>query len=131
MQITLAADHLYREPEIAGVNEQTCAACYTCLRACAYHAIERADVRTGRGVFIKHTARVNPGLCMGCGTCVSVCPSKSIELQGFTEQSNVQVVEEMVRMISVMRAYESNQKSIQMQDETVSRLISDVGKPSA
>ena len=35
VQITLAADHLYREPEIAGVNEQTCAACYTCVRACA------------------------------------------------------------------------------------------------
>ena len=93
VQITLAADHLFREPEIAGVNEQTCAACYTCVRACAYHAIDRAEVRTGRGVFIKHTARVNPGLCMGCGTCVSVCPSKSIELQGFTEQQIYAMVE--------------------------------------
>ncbi len=95
VQITLAADHLYREPEIAGVNEQTCAACYACARACAYHAIDHAEVRTGRGVFIKHTARVNPGLCMGCGTCVSVCPSKSIELQGFTEQQIYAMVESM------------------------------------
>jgi len=95
VQITLAADHLLREPEIAGVSEQTCAACYTCVRACAYHAIDRAEVRTGRGVFIKHTARVNPGLCMGCGTCVSVCPSKSIELQGFTEQQIYAMVESM------------------------------------
>jgi heterodisulfide reductase subunit A len=46
-------------------------------------------------VFIKHTARVNPGLCMGCGTCVSVCPSKSIELQGFTEQQIYAMVESM------------------------------------
>ncbi len=84
-----------REPEIAGVNEQTCAACFACARACPYHAIDHAEVRTGRGVFIKHTARVNPGLCMGCGTCVSVCPSKSIELQGFTEQQIYAMVESM------------------------------------
>jgi flagellar basal-body rod protein FlgG len=47
--------------------------------------------------------------------------------QGYTEQANVQVVEEMVRMISVMRAYEANQKSIQMQDDSLARLISQVG----
>jgi flagellar basal-body rod protein FlgG len=52
-------------------------------------------------------------------------------LQGYTEQSNVQVVEEMVRMIDVNRAYESNAKSITMQDETLNRLISDVGHPLA
>jgi flagellar basal-body rod protein FlgF len=52
-------------------------------------------------------------------------------LQGFTEQSNVQVVEEMVRMIEVNRAYESNAKTITMQDETLNRLISDVGHPLA
>jgi len=52
-------------------------------------------------------------------------------LQGFNEQSNVQVVEEMVRMIEVNRAYESNAKTITMQDETLNRLISDVGHPLA
>ena len=52
-------------------------------------------------------------------------------LQGFTEGSNVQVVEEMVRMIEVNRAYESNAKTITMQDETLNRLISDVGHPLA
>jgi flagellar basal-body rod protein FlgG len=49
-------------------------------------------------------------------------------LQGFTEQANVQVVEEMVRMISVMRAYEANQKSIQMQDDTLNKLINEAGR---
>lgn len=52
-------------------------------------------------------------------------------LQGYTEHSNVQVVEEMVRMIEVNRAYESNSKNIQMQDETLNKLISDVGHPLA
>jgi flagellar basal-body rod protein FlgG len=52
-------------------------------------------------------------------------------LQGYTEESNVQVVTEMVRMIEVDRAYESNSKIIQMQDETLGHLINDVGKPSA
>ena len=47
--------------------------------------------------------------------------------QGFTEQANVSVVEEMVRMITVTRAYEANEKSIQMQDGTLNKLISQVG----
>jgi heterodisulfide reductase subunit A len=95
VQVMLAADELTREPEIAAINEQTCAACYTCLHTCPYHAIERAEVRTGRGVFIKNTARVNAGLCMGCGTCVSVCPSKSADLQGFSEQQIYAMVESL------------------------------------
>lgn len=49
-------------------------------------------------------------------------------VQGFTEAANVQVVEEMVRMIGVMRAYEANQKSVQMQDETLSKLINEAGR---
>lgn len=49
-------------------------------------------------------------------------------VQGFNEGANVQVVEEMVRMISVMRAYEANQKSVQMQDETLGKLINEAGR---
>lgn len=37
-------------------------------------------------------------------------------LQGFTETSNVNVVNEMVQMIEVNRAYEANQKTIQTED---------------
>lgn len=48
--------------------------------------------------------------------------------QGFTEGANVNTVEEMVRMISVMRAYEANQKSVQMQDDTLNQLINQVGR---
>jgi heterodisulfide reductase subunit A len=94
-QILFAAEELTREPEIAQINEQTCAACYTCYRTCPYHAIEQAEVRTPRGVFVKKTARVNAGLCMGCGTCVAVCPSKSAELEGFTEQEIYSEIESL------------------------------------
>ena len=37
--------------------------------------------------------------------------------QGFLEASNVQVVEEMVKLITAQRAYESNSKSIQTADD--------------
>jgi flagellar basal-body rod protein FlgG len=49
--------------------------------------------------------------------------------QGFLEQANVSVVTEMVRMISVMRSYEANQKTIQMQDQSLSKAIDEVGRP--
>ena len=43
-------------------------------------------------------------------------------LQGYTESSNVNVVNEMVQMIEVNRAYEANQKSIQSEDSMMSTL---------
>lgn len=42
---------------------------------------------------------------------------KSTVQQGFLESSNVQVVEEMVKLIMAQRAYEINSKSIQSSDE--------------
>jgi heterodisulfide reductase subunit A len=89
-------EELSREPEVARIDESNCAACFACERACPYHAIERAEVRTPKGAFVKRTARVNPGLCMGCGTCVAVCPSKSADLAGFSEQQIYSAVEALV-----------------------------------
>ena len=43
-------------------------------------------------------------------------------IQHFTETSNVNVVNEMVRMIEVNRAYEANQKTIQSEDQMMSTL---------
>jgi heterodisulfide reductase subunit A len=91
--VTFAASELTREPEIAHINEQTCAACFACVRTCPYHAVERAEIRGRNGSLIKMTARVNAGLCMGCGTCVSVCPSKSADIEGFTEEEIYSMVE--------------------------------------
>lgn len=43
-------------------------------------------------------------------------------MQGYVETSNVNVVEEMVKMIEVNRAYEANQKTIQSEDAMMSTL---------
>jgi heterodisulfide reductase subunit A2 len=84
--VMFSHSEMTREPEIARIDEKICAACFTCVRTCPYHAIEKAEILDRKGNLIKHTARVNPGLCMGCGTCVAVCPSKSADLEGFNEQ---------------------------------------------
>lgn len=87
---------LTREPEIALINETTCAACYACVRTCPYGAIDKAEIRDRKGALVKYTARVNPGLCMGCGTCVAVCPSKSADLEGFSEQQIYEMVKNLI-----------------------------------
>ncbi len=47
---------------------------------------------------------------------------------GYLEASNVQVVQEMVEMISTSRAYETNQKMIQTFDSTLQIASSQLGK---
>jgi heterodisulfide reductase subunit A len=95
VMIMFSRQELSREPEIARINEQTCAACFACRRACPYQAITAAEVRNAKGQLLKITARVNPGLCMGCGTCVALCPSKSADLEGFSEQQIYAMVESL------------------------------------
>lgn len=48
--------------------------------------------------------------------------------QGFLESSNVSIVKEMVSMISIMRAYETNQKMLQAEDDTTGKATNEVGK---
>jgi heterodisulfide reductase subunit A len=91
--VMFSGKELTRDPEVARIDANTCAACYACYRACPYHAIEKIEVKTPKGVLIKHAARVNPGLCMGCGTCVAICPSKSADIDGYTEQQIYSMVE--------------------------------------
>jgi flagellar basal-body rod protein FlgG len=52
----------------------------------------------------------------------------SLIRQGFTEQSNVNVVSEMVEMITITRAYEANQKIIKSIDSTLELAANSVGK---
>ena len=48
--------------------------------------------------------------------------------QGLLEASNVNIVDEMVSMIAIQRAYETNQRMIQTVDETLNWSASQVGK---
>jgi flagellar basal-body rod protein FlgG len=50
--------------------------------------------------------------------------------QGFLEGANTTPVLEMANLINVMRAYEANQRVVQMQDERMGRAISELGNPS-
>lgn len=47
---------------------------------------------------------------------------------GYLEMSNVQTVTEMVNMISITRAYESNQKIIQTMDNTLDVAVNQLGR---
>lgn len=49
-------------------------------------------------------------------------------LSGYLEMSNIQVVSEMVQMISVSRAYETNQKIVQTYDSSLEIAANQLGK---
>lgn len=49
---------------------------------------------------------------------------------GYLEMSNVQVVSEMVNLISITRAYESNQKIIQTYDSSLEIAVTQLGRVS-
>lgn len=48
-------------------------------------------------------------------------------VQGYLEQSNVDISAEVVNMIEIVRAYEATQKLVQAQDELLDRAINRVG----
>lgn len=48
-------------------------------------------------------------------------------VQGSLEQSNVNIIREMVDMIDIMRSYEANQKMIQYQDSSLDKTVNEVG----
>ena len=54
-------------------------------------------------------------------------PSATVH-QGFLESSNVNVVQEMVAMIAMQRAYETDQKMVQAEDDATGHAVNDVPK---
>ncbi len=93
---------LKREPIVAVINRMappaysTCTGCFLCEKVCPYLAIEREEIKSRDGNVIKRLARINPGLCQGCGTCVALCKSKSIDLDGYTNQQVYSQVEALL-----------------------------------
>ena len=47
--------------------------------------------------------------------------------QGYLEQSNVNTINEMINMITVMRSYEANQKVLHSQDAATEKAVNEVG----
>lgn len=58
----------------------------------------------------------------------AVAATNATVLQGVLETSNVQVVDEMVSLIAIQRAYEANQKVITSIDSTLDKAVNDVGR---
>lgn len=59
---------------------------------------------------------------------VPVAGSEARVHQGRLEASNVNAVQEMVSMITVLRAYEANQRSIQAIDQTLDKVINQMNR---
>lgn len=55
-------------------------------------------------------------------------PADAVILSGYLEQANVNVVSSMVELIAAFRAYEANQKVIQAYDDTLGRVVNDLGR---
>lgn len=49
-------------------------------------------------------------------------------MQGYLESSNVNTILEMVNMIAISRAYESNSRMVQMQDETLRQAVNEIAR---
>lgn len=64
------------------------------------------------------------------GSGVQETTSKGTLRQGYLEGSNTSTVREMAHLLSAMRSFESNQKIIQMQDERLGKVISELGSPT-
>jgi flagellar basal-body rod protein FlgG len=78
--------------------------------------VSRADdaVKMGDNLYSEATIR-------------SASLSASVQ-QGYLEASNVSVVKEMVAMIAVNRAYETNSKMLKAEDEATDKAVNDVAK---
>ncbi|MCL1845441.1 MAG: flagellar hook-basal body protein [Defluviitaleaceae bacterium] len=55
-------------------------------------------------------------------------PFEGTVLQGYLEMSNVNIVQEMVQMITNSRAYETNARMITIQDGTLQRAVNDIAR---
>lgn len=82
-------------------------------------------------------ARPNDLASIGGGCFIPGSPSqqpvpaqKSQIHQGFLETANTSPTTEMASLITAMRMFESNQKVMQMQDERMGRIITELGNPS-
>ncbi|MBI5606081.1 MAG: FAD-dependent oxidoreductase [Deltaproteobacteria bacterium] len=72
---------------VAVVQEDLCAVCLTCVRACPF----RVPVIGDRGA-----AEIDVTKCQGCGVCVSECPGKAINLQHFTDKQVLAKVQALI-----------------------------------
>ncbi|WP_114638070.1 FAD-dependent oxidoreductase [Desulfolucanica intricata] len=82
----LSKENLMVGGVVAVVDEDKCAACLTCVRACPY-GVPKINER--------HKAQIETVQCQGCGTCAGECPGKAIQLQHYKDAQLIAKVEGM------------------------------------
>jgi heterodisulfide reductase subunit A-like polyferredoxin len=81
------------QPEIAlsvvtaAVDQEHCASCLICVRACPY-GVPRINKE---GV-----SEIDEALCRGCGICASECPAKAIQLNWYEDDQVLSKVEALL-----------------------------------
>lgn len=78
-------------PTTSWIDPDVCAGCQTCIKLCAYSAIE-FDERRGVSV-------VNEAVCKGCGSCSGFCPSGAARIKHFTAEQIFAEIEGMLDAI--------------------------------
>lgn len=59
---------------------------------------------------------------------VNVAPAEQVTVkQGFLEKANINLVQEIVDLITITRIYEANQKAVQAQDEMLGKSVNELG----
>ena len=81
-----STDELEREPTVAGSTSRPAPAASPASASARTGRSSSKEIRDRKGPRSRRVAEVNPGVCQGCGTCEAVCPSKSVELEGFTDE---------------------------------------------
>lgn len=59
---------------------------------------------------------------------LDIQPFEGQLVQGYLEGSNINPIDEMVDMINIMRAYESNSRVVRAYDEILQRAVNEIGK---
>ena len=80
------------EGPVAVVDNSTCVACLTCVRACTYGAASIDGELTGVGG-IMGAATIDARKCTGCGLCAAACPTGAIDMTQFTDQEIISRVD--------------------------------------
>ncbi|RLB11775.1 MAG: 4Fe-4S ferredoxin, partial [Deltaproteobacteria bacterium] len=86
----LTKDKVLSQGNIAVVDPFACAGCGMCVSVCPYGAPYIMEEGRFAG-----KASINPVLCKGCGLCVASCRSGAINLNGFTTNQIMSMINEL------------------------------------